>query len=176
MNIWHDVSAGEQAPDEINVIIEIPKGSQNKYELDKETGLIKLDRVLFAAVHYPADYGLVPQTYAPDGDPLDALVLLTNPTMPGVLINCRPIGVMHMLDNGEQDDKLLCVPVDDVRFNHMTDLNQVPQPVIDEIQNFFETYKILEKKEVKIEAWGDVAKAKEIINLSVQGYKDKFSK
>ena len=176
MNIWHDVPAGDNTPDVVNVVVEIPKGSQNKYEFDKETGLVMLDRVLFSSVHYPADYGMVPQTYAPDGDPLDALVLITNPTQPGVLIKSRPIGIMHMVDNGEQDDKLLCVPVDDVRFDHIKDLADVPQSIINEITNFFESYKALENKEVKIEEWNGVEKAKEIINLSLEGYKEKFGK
>lgn len=176
MDIWHDVSAGENSPEEVNVIIEIPKGSQNKYEFDKKTGLVILDRVLYASVHYPADYGMIPQTYAPDGDPFDAIVLITNPTQPGVLIKSRPIGIMHMIDDGEQDDKLLCVPVNDVRFEHMNDLSDVPQPIIDEITNFFESYKTLEKKEVKIEGWENAATAKKILNQSIAAYKEKFAK
>ncbi len=175
-NIWHDLKPGNNAPEEVNVVIEVPQGSQNKYEFDKVSGLVKLDRVLFSSVHYPADYGMIPQTYAPDGDPLDALVLVTNPTMPGVLIEARALGVMKMIDNGEQDDKLLCVPINDVRFEHMKDLKDVPQRIIDEITNFFETYKILEKKEVKITDWLDAKAAKEIILESIQGYKDKFGK
>lgn len=176
MNIWHDITPGNDIPNEINVIIEIPKGTQNKYELDKETGLVKLDRVLFSSVRYPADYGLVPQTYAPDGDPLDALVLTTNPLLPGVLLEARPIAVMEMIDNGEKDDKLICVPVNDVRFEHMTDLKDIPKAIINEIMHFFESYKHLEGKKVEVFPLKDAAAAKEIIKQSIEGYKEKFGK
>lgn len=176
MNIWHDVPAGDNIPEELNVIIEVPKGSQNKYELDKETGLVMLDRVLYGAHHYPADYGMVPQTYCPDNDPLDALVLVSNATAPGVLIKARPIAVMTMVDGGEQDDKLLCVPMDDPRLAHLNDLSDVPEGVLNEITNFFETYKTAQKKEVIVEGWHDKAKALEIINASIEGYKEKFGK
>lgn len=173
-NIWHDVEPGNY-PEQINVVIEIPQGSQNKYEFDKVTGLVKLDRVLYSSVHYPADYGLIPQTLAGDGDPLDALVLVTNPTLPGVLIEARPIGVMEMIDEGEPDDKIICVPINDMRFNHMQDISDIPQPIMDEITHFFESYKHLEGKTVEVPRWQDAAAAKKIIIECVENYTQKFS-
>ena len=176
MNLWHDISAGKNPPEEINVIIEIPKGSQNKYEIDKETGLIKLDRVLYSAVHYPGDYGFIPKTLAEDGDPADAILLTTAPFPPGLLVEARPIGVLLMVDQGEKDEKLICVPKKDQRFAQMTDLNHVPKATLDEISNFFETYKKLEKKEVRIDGYRDSKTAKEFIGQCLQRYTKKFNK
>jgi inorganic pyrophosphatase len=175
INVWHDVPTGSNAPDSINVIVEIPRGSQNKYEFDKETNMIKLDRVLFSPMYYPGDYGLIPRTLGEDGDPLDALVLVTNPTYPGVLISAKPIGVLGMIDNGEGDDKILCVPADDARLSEYSDLNDVPKAVRDEIAHFFEVYKQLEGKKVVINGWKDAAEAKKIINDSIARYSAKFS-
>jgi len=117
-NFWHDIESGSDIPEIINVIVEIPKGSMNKYEYDKKHNMIKLDRVLFSPFHYPGDYGLVPQTLSEDGDPLDALVLVTNPTYPGILIEARPIGLLQMKDDGDPDDKIICVSTNDPRYTY----------------------------------------------------------
>ena len=124
-NFWHDIETGTDVPEIINVIVEIPKGSMNKYEYDKKHNLIKLDRVLFSPFHYPGDYGLIPQTLSEDGDPLDALVLVTNPTYPGILIESRPIGLLQMKDDGEPDDKIICVSTNDPRYLHTSDIENI---------------------------------------------------
>ena len=124
-NFWHDIESGIDIPEIINVIVEIPKGSMNKYEYDKKHNLIKLDRVLFSPFHYPGDYGLVPQTLSEDGDPLDAMVLVTNPTYPGILIEARPIGLLQMKDDGKIDDKIICVSTNDPRYLHAADITDI---------------------------------------------------
>lgn len=167
----NNIPPGPSAPDIINVFIEIPKGSQNKYEFDKELNVLRLDRVLFSSTVYPGDYGFVPQTLGLDGDPLDALVFVTNPTYPTTLIEARPIGVMEMVDDGEVDDKILCVPVNDVRFKTMQDIGDVDQPFLDEIAHFFAVYKQLEGKKVEVRGWKDAAAAKAIINRSIEAYR-----
>lgn len=170
MNYWHDVSPGDTVPDTINVIVEIPKGSQNKYEYDKDNQIFKLDRVLFSSTYYPGDYGLIPQTLGEDGDPLDALVLVTYHTYPGILIPCRPIGALKMEDSGEGDDKILCVPVNDTRFTDVDDISDVHQAVREEIGHFFEVYKQLEGKKVLLGGWHEVDAAKKIITEAVTRY------
>lgn len=157
--------------DKINVLIEIPKGSQNKYEYDKEANVFKLDRVLFSPFHYPGDYGFVPNTLAKDGDPLDALVLVNVPTFPGCVIESRPIGVMHMVDSGEEDNKILCVPVDDPRMNETKDIKNLNKHVLDEIAHFFKVYKELEGKTVEVKGWDGVDVAKKLITESINAYK-----
>ncbi len=174
MDYWHDISPGEKAPHELNAIIEIPKGSQNKYEIDKDTGILKMDRVLFSPMIYPGDYGFVPQTLAEDNDPLDVLVMITNPTYPGTLIETRPIGVMHMEDNGERDDKIICVPVHDIRMESFNDIDDIKDAIRQETAHFFQVYKELEGKKVVIGGWDDAKEAKRIINESIQRYRDKF--
>lgn len=168
-----NIPAGPSAPDIINVFVEIPKGSQNKYEFDKELNVLRLDRVLFSSTVYPGDYGFIPQTLGLDGDPLDALVFVTNPTYPATLIEARPIGVMNMVDNGEVDDKILCVPVNDVRFKNMQDIGDVEEPLLNEIAHFFAVYKQLEGKKVEVHGWKDAVTAKEIINRSIEAYQTK---
>ncbi|MBP6942604.1 MAG: inorganic diphosphatase [Candidatus Buchananbacteria bacterium] len=147
----------------LEVIIEIPRGSRNKYEMDHERHVIKFDRMLYSAVHYPSDYGFIPETLGQDGDPLDALVLLWEPTFPGCLIECEPIGVFKMIDGGEHDEKIVCVPVADPLTNHMTKLADVQPHLLKEIEHFFSTYKELEGKKVEVEGWGDRAEAEAII-------------
>lgn len=176
MHLWHDISLGEKAPQEFTAIIEIPQGSQNKYEINKETGLISLDRVLYGANQYPADYGFAPQTLWHDGDALDVLVMTTNPLFPGCMLTVRPIGVYHMMDNGESDDKVVCVPVSDPRFSHVKELKDLGEHKIKEMQHFFETYKLLQKKEVKITGIDGAAKAMETVKESVALYNKKFAK
>jgi inorganic pyrophosphatase len=175
VNLWHGISAGK-TPNELNVIVEIPKGSQNKYEVDKETGLVKLDRVLFSPFFYPAEYGMVPQTLGKDGDPLDALVLVTNPTYPGVLIETRVIGVLKMVDKGEVDDKILCVPLHDIRYANYKDIKDVDKAILNEIAHFFSVYKHLEGKKVEVLGWENLESAKKIIAESISDYNKKFKK
>ncbi|MHB1004167.1 MAG: inorganic diphosphatase [Chloroflexota bacterium] len=144
---------------DIEVIVEIPRGSRNKYEYDDERGLIRLDRVLYSSVHYPTDYGMVPNTLAPDGDHLDVLILCEEPTFPGCLVPARVIGVLRMVDENGSDDKILAVPKGDPRFDHVHDLADISPHWLEEIANFFNTYKTLERKETRIVGWGSVAEA-----------------
>ncbi|MFV8381639.1 inorganic diphosphatase [Corynebacterium hindlerae] len=154
----------------IEVTIEIPKGSRNKYEVDHETGKVYLDRYLFTPMAYPADYGFIDHTLGEDGDPLDALVILPEPVFPGVIVNARPLGVFKMTDEAGGDDKLLCV-VDDVRWEHLQDIADVPSHVKDEIEHFFTRYKDLEpNKEVTGSGWGDKAEAEKILAEAVERY------
>ncbi|MAT96989.1 MAG: inorganic pyrophosphatase [Anaerolineaceae bacterium] len=153
MNIWHDVSIGPDAPTLINIVVEIPHNTRNKYELDHEHGFFRLDRVLNSSLHYAADYGLIPQTLYDDGDPLDALILLRQPTFPGCVITGRPIGIFRMLDQGASDDKILTVPEHDPIYLNYGRLENVPQQQLEEIAHFFAHYKDLEKKNVEIVGW-----------------------
>lgn len=175
MHLWHDLSLGDNAPEEITVVIEIPKGSQNKYEIDKETGLISLDRVLYGANFYPMDYGFVPQTLWEDGDALDAFVVTTNELFPGCVVKTRPIGVLSMIDDGESDDKLICVPVKDPRFADVKDISDLAEHHVKEMKHFLETYKMLQNKEVTISGVGGTAEAKAAIEKGVKLYQEKFS-
>ncbi len=150
LNLLHDISLGKDAPEIVTCVIEIAKGSKNKYELDKETGLIKLDRVMHTGQDYPFDYGFFPRTHWHDGDPLDVVLLTTYPLIPGILVDVRPVAVIDMIDGGEGDAKIVAVPKDDPRFNHIKDLADVNQHTIKEIVHFFETYKKIQKKEVII--------------------------
>jgi inorganic pyrophosphatase len=161
------LSIGDKAPEVCQVIIEVPKGSQNKYEFDKEQGLVKLDRVLFAPMFYPCDYGFLPETLGGDGDPLDVLVMVTNPLFPGVAVDVRPIGVLVMSDDKGQDEKILAVAKDDPRFKHINELTDVPEHIRNEIAFFFESYKVLEKKMTKIDGWQDKAAALKLIEEGI---------
>ena len=157
MNLWHDLSPGVNPPEKLTSVIEISAGSQNKFELDKDTGLLRLDRVLNGSVMYPTDYGFIPQTLAEDNDPLDILLLSTNPIPERTLVDCRPIGVLHMIDDGETDDKIVMVPYNDPRWVDIESLDQIPVGRKAEIQKFFLTYKLLEKK---YEPWQELADQK----------------
>ena len=174
MNLWRDLAPGPHPPDEITVVIEIPQGSRNKYELDKATGLIKLDRVLYSAVHYPAEYGFIPRTLHDDGDPMDALVLLKEETFPGCMIDARPIGVLHMLDRGESDDKILAVPTHDPYSAEYFDIADLPQHLLKEVAQFFVSYKELEGKKVEIVGWGKSEEAMRLILRSIAQYDRKY--
>ena len=151
MNPWHDVDPRIDAEVGFVAVIEIPKGSKNKYEMDKQTGMLILDRVLYSAVHYPANYGFIPRTYCDDGDPLDVLALGQEPVHPLCLVRCRPIGVITMADEKGQDDKIIAVQSDDPEFNHFRDISELPAHKLKELQRFFLDYKVLEHKEVRIE-------------------------
>lgn len=170
MDYWHDITPGDDAPSKVSVVVEIPKGSQNKYEYDKKNGVFALDRVLFSPMHYPGDYGIIPQTLGEDNDPLDALVLVTYPTYPGILIESRPIGVLRMIDNNEPDDKILCVPVSDIRMEHISNISDIQKPILDEIAHFFEVYKQLEGKKVELDGWGEAQEAREVITKATARY------
>ncbi|MEA1925682.1 MAG: inorganic diphosphatase [Patescibacteria group bacterium] len=174
MNLWHDLELGEDAPREFNVIIEIPKWSKNKYEIDKKTGLIKLDRAMKSAQDYPFDYGFAPQTLWEDDDPLDVIVLTTYPLVPGILVIVRPIGVMRMIDNGEGDDKIIAVPVEDPRWDDIQNIEDINKHTVKEIQHFFETYKTIEKKEIKIGGFEGKEAAEKAVEKSVKLYKEKY--
>lgn len=176
MNLLHDVTPGKKAPEEINVIVEINKGSKNKYELDKETGLIMLDRVMYTSQDYPFDYGFVPQTHWHDGDPLDVVLLTTHPLVPGLLLTARPVGVLDMIDDGESDAKIIAVPVKDPRWKEINDLNDVNPHTIEEIKHFFETYKQIQKKTVTIPTIRDAKAAKEVIAEGIALYNVEFKK
>jgi inorganic pyrophosphatase len=176
MNLLHEITAGKHVPDVINVVIEIPKGSKNKYELDKETGLITLDRALHTSQDYPFDYGFMPQSHWADGDPLDVVVLTTYPLAPGVLVKVRPVGIMHMVDDGESDAKILGVPDHDPRWDEIKDLADINKHTIKEIEHFFLTYKKLQHKEVHIDGIEGRDAAIEAILLSQKLYTEKFSK
>ncbi len=171
MNLWKDIETGPRPPDEIFVVVEVPKGSRNKYEYNKKWNAIHLDRVLYSPLHYPGEYGLVPQTFYDDDDPLDALMLMDEPTYPGCVIDARPIGLLKMLDSGDADDKVLCVPINDPKYAEYNDLQDVPSHVLKEIAHFFEVYKRLEGKETSILGWEGADIAKERILYSMNLYK-----
>ncbi len=173
-NPWHHVSIGEGVPDVVNAIIEIPKGSRAKYELHKESGMIMLDRVLYSSVHYPANYGFIPQTYGEDRDPLDILVLSQVEMVPMCLVEAKVIGVMRMIDNGEGDDKIIAVANGDPSVSHYDDVSELPQYLVNEMKSFFEDYKKLEKKEVQVEDFQSKSVATEIIFESIEFYNRKF--
>lgn len=176
MNLWHDLELGEKAPETFNVIIEIPKGSKNKYEIDKKTGLIKLDRAMKTAQDYPFDYGFSPQTLWEDNDPLDVIVLTTYPLAPNILVEVRPVAVMHMIDSGEGDDKILAVPVDDPRWDEVKDLGDLNPHMLKEIKHFFETYKSIENKVVEVGGFEGKQQATEAVERSVTLYNEKYAK
>lgn len=179
MNLWHDVSLGKDVPNEINVIIEIPKGSSNKYEIDKETGLIALDRANYSSAAYPFDYGFAPQTLWEDGDALDVIVITTYPLNTGILVKVRPVAIMEMIDGDESDYKVISVPVDDKRWEDVQDLKDLNKHSLKEYQHFFETYKELKngkKDAVAVNGFKDKNAAIEAIEKSIKLYKEKFNK
>jgi len=175
INPWH-TSIGENAPAIVKAIIEIPKGGSMKYELDKDSGLLKLDRVIHSSMHYPMNYGLIPETYFDDGDPLDILVMCSMDIVPLCIVDARVIGIMHMVDDQGVDDKILSVAAFDPSLNHINDLADVPQHHMNEMKNFFEGYKALENKKVEVGNMFGREKAYECINRSIDMYKEKFKK
>ena len=174
MNLWHDIEPGTQ--DKMNTIVEINKGSKNKYEIDKETGLIALDRVYHTAQDCPFDYGFVPQTYYDDGDALDVVILTTYPINPGILVRVRPVALMNMIDSGDPDDKIIAVPVDDPRWDEIQDLQDINKHTLKEIEHFFSTYKKVQEKEVLVGGFQDKQAAQSAFVKSIALYKEKFGK
>lgn len=168
MNLLHDIAPGTR--DVMNVIVEIPKFSKNKYEIDKETGIIALDRVMHSSQDYPFDYGFVPQTLCGDGDALDVVLFTTYPLMPGILVKARPVAIMEMIDGGEEDNKVVAVPVDDPRMNDIQDIGDLYSHFTKEMTHFFETYKKIQNKEVKIGKWHGAKEAKEAFDASCALY------
>lgn len=171
MNLLHDIEPGTK--DAMNVIIEIPKGSKNKYEINKQTGIIALDRVMHTAQDYPFDYGFVPQTLWDDGDALDVIVLSTYPFFPGVLLQARPVAMLNMIDSGENDNKIVAVPVEDPRFDDVRTLADINVHTLKEIEHFFGTYKKVQNKSVETNGFADVVTAQEAFERSVAMYKKK---
>ncbi len=171
MNLWKDIEAGPQAPEIVYAVVEIPKGSRNKYEYDKDKEAFALDRVLYSPVYYPAEYGIIPQTLYDDGDPMDILVLIDQPTFPGCIIESRPVGMMKMIDGGEKDDKILAVPVEDPHFKDAKDISDINPHLLEEIMHFFAEYKRLEGKETEVIGWFSAADAIKAIEHSIDLYK-----
>ena len=169
-NAWHDIPSGPAPPDQLNVIIEIPRGSRNKYELDKETGLFRFDRLLYSAVYYPGDYGFVPQTLADDDDPLDVLVMVTVPTFPGCLVVVRPVGVFEMSDEKGHDEKILAVPMRDPLYDEYQELGHVPKHFLREVEHFFAIYKELEGVHTNVIGWKDREIARTLITAACTRY------
>ena len=171
---WRDLPPGKHPPEEVTALIEIPSGSRNKYKLDKDSGLMRLDRVLYSAVHYPGDYGFIPRTLHEDGDPCDILVLVNEPTFPGCQIDARPIGVLMMLDRGEPDDKVLAVPSNDPYYSEYFDIADIPQHYLKEVEHFFHIYKDLEGRRVQTVGWEKSVKAMRVIMDSITRYADTY--
>lgn len=176
MNIWHDISPKRVNMDDFEAVIEIDKGSKCKYELDKETGCLRLDRILYTSTHYPANYGFIPRTYAKDNDPLDVLVLCSGDILPMSIVDCYPIGVITMLDNGAPDDKIISIPFNDPTYSSYKDISQLPTHVFDEMKHFFSVYKTLESKETAIDEVKGVLDAVAIIEDAIKAYEEKFGK
>jgi len=174
MNIWHDMDPKQITPKNFTAVIEISKGSRCKYELDKHTGLLRLDRVLYTSTHYPASYGFIPRTFADDGDPLDVLVLCNEPIQPLTLVQVYPIGVMRMLDDGHIDDKIIAVPFTDPNYNTYRSIDELPAHIFDEIMHFFKVYKQLENKQTDIKELYNREEAEKIVRDAIDGYVENF--
>ena len=175
-NIWHDIDPRRITPERFSAVIEISKGGKNKYELDKETGLLRLDRVLYTSTHYPANYGLIPRTYADDHDPLDVLVLCQEEIVPLTLVECKPIGVLFMSDGKSNDEKIIAVPLKDPTYNCYDSIYQLPKHIYDEISNFFEVYKALENVKTEVKEVLGFDAAVKVIQASMDHYNEKFGK
>lgn len=173
-NPWHGADFGENAPVTVNALIEIPQGSKSKYEIDKKTGLLKLDRIIYSSFHYPINYGIIPQTLGQDGDPLDILVMCSEAIHPLCLVEATILGNMQMIDTGLIDDKIIAVAAKDPGVNYIDDLSKVPEHFLSVLRNYFEQYKVLEKKEVRIHDFESKDKAYQIINESIQRYREYF--
>lgn len=175
MNIWHDINSERINVENFDAVVEISKGSKMKYELDKETGMLRLDRVLHTSTHYPANYGFIPRTFAPDNDPLDVLILCSERIEPMSIAECYPIGVITMLDNGAADDKIIAIHVGDPTYNTYTDISQLPQHIFDEMVHFFTVYKMLENKTTVIDEAKGADAAREIVKDAIERYESLFA-
>lgn len=173
MNIWHDMEPAKVTPESFPAVIEITKGSKIKYELDKSTGLLRLDRILHTSTHYPANYGFIPLTYADDDDPLDVLVLCSEQILPMTIVECYPIGVIKMIDNGRLDEKIIAIPFTDPYYNTYRSIYDIPPHIFDEMKHFFTVYKALENKKTAVDELGGVDEAKKIIENCIRNYKEK---
>lgn len=176
MNIWHDIEPSKIKSDSFFAVIEISKDSKMKYELDKKTGMLKLDRILHTATRYPANYGFIPRTFAEDDDPLDVLVICNEAILPLTLVKCKPVGVINMIDGGENDYKILAVLQDDPVYNSIENYKELPKHIFEEMCHFFTIYKDLEGKKTFVSGMDDANRAKEIINVSINAYNNKFGK
>lgn len=176
MNIWHDFSPKKISKDDFYAVIEIPKGSKIKYELDKSTGFLLMDRILHTSTHYPANYGFIPRTFADDGDPLDVLILGSETFVPLSLVRCYPIGVISMIDGGAADDKIIAIPFNDPTYNSYTSIDQLPRHIFDEMSHFFSVYKALEHKETAIDEIKDKEAAIEITQAAIDTYVEYYCK
>ena len=176
MNIWHDISPKRITPNDFIAVIEIEQGSKKKYELDKETGLLILDRILYTSTHYPANYGLIPRTYGDDRDPLDVLVVCSEPIEPMTMVRCYPIGVIRMIDSGRADDKIIAIPFNDPTYNCYKDISELPKHIFDEMTHFFQVYKALEHKETVVDEVHPASVAVDIIEKAIDSYVDTFCK
>lgn len=171
---WHDIATGQAAPDTVTAVIEIPTNERNKYELDKELGIFRLDRVLFSAVQYPGDYGFLPRTLGDDGDPLDVLVLMTIPVFTGCLVEARPVGLFHLIDRGAADEKVLAVPIGDPYSEGINDIDDVPPHYLREVEHFFRVYKDLEGTHTETRGFEGAAAARAAIVRAMDAYRKKF--
>lgn len=176
MNIWHDIAPSRISPADFMAVIEISRGSKVKYEMDKETGLLRMDRILFTSTQYPANYGFIPLTYAQDHDPLDVLVLCSEAIRPMTLVRCSPIGVIKMEDNGSKDEKIIAVPFDDPIYRSYTDISELPAHIFTEMSHFFSVYKSLEGKETALEPAEGPDEAQRIIADCIQRYQKTFAR
>ena len=175
-NIWHDVSPERIKPQDFLCVIEIPKGSRKKYELDKETGYLILDRVLYTSTHYPANYGFIPRTYGDDNDPLDVLLICAEDLEPLTLVRAYPIGVITMVDNGSRDEKIIAIPLNDPNYNMYKSIDELPRHIFDEMRHFFTVYKNLEEKETAVEEVANAEEAVKIIEEAITRYNEVFLK
>ena len=176
MNIWHDIDPALITPEDFSALVEISKGSNCKYELDKGTGLLRLDRVLYTSTHYPANYGFIPRTYADDGDPLDVLIIGSEAILPMTLVQVYPIGVMRMIDGGKLDDKIIAIAMSDPNYNNIKTIDELPSHIFDEIMHFFTVYKQLENKQTAVRELFGPDEAKKIIQEAIDSYIKSFVK
>ncbi|MBE6769018.1 MAG: inorganic diphosphatase [Ruminococcaceae bacterium] len=176
MNIWHNINPKRITKDDFVAVIEIEKGSKCKYELDKETGILMLDRILYTSTHYPANYGFIPRTYADDLDPLDVLVLCSEPLHPMTSVRCYPIGVITMIDNGRYDEKIIAIPFGDPTYNSYKDISEIPAHIFDEMTHFFRVYKELEDKETAVNEVLGAEAARNVIAQAIDGYIENYCK
>ena len=174
MNIWHNIARNRINANDFYAVVEITKGSKMKYELDKETGLLVLDRILYTSTHYPANYGFIPRTLADDGDPMDVLVLSSEPLLPMSLVRCYPIGVITMVDNGKRDEKIIAIPFNDPTYNNYKSITELPGHIFEEMQHFFRVYKELENKPTSVSEVDDHEVAIDVVQKSIDEYIDKI--